>query len=96
MAWRNWPSCRRRNFEIDEAARTWERTVTHYPRDAAALNHAVDFQLAWGTPEQALVLLRKARTLEPTNLRTLSNLASLANEGGGTAEAEECLRKSCA
>ena len=80
-----------KNFEIDEAARTWEHAVTKYPRDAAALNHAVDFQLSWGTPARALVLLRKARTLDPTNLRTLSTLASLANDAGATAEAEDCL-----
>ncbi len=81
-----------KNFEIDAAARTWERVVTKFPRDAAALNHAVDFQMAWATPDRALVLLRKARTLEPANLRTLSTLASLAVDAGATAEAEDCLQ----
>ena len=80
-----------KNFQIEEAAKTWERIVAKYPRDAEALNRAVDFQLAWGTTAQALVLLRKARALEPANLRTLSTLATLDLEAGDTAEAEACL-----
>ena len=56
-----------KNFAIEAAEQTWERIVAKFPRDAAALNHAVDFQLAWGTPERAIALLRKARALDPTN-----------------------------
>ena len=82
-----------KNFEIDEAARTWERAVTKFPRDTATLNRAVDFQLAWGTPTRALTLLRRARTLEPTNLRTLSTLATLALDAGANPEAESCLEQ---
>ncbi len=82
-----------KNFEIEEAARTWERVVTKFPRDTEALNRAVDFQLAWGTPERALALLRRARTLEPSNLRTLATLSTLALETGATAEAESCLEQ---
>ena len=80
-----------KNFQIEDAAKTWERIVAKFPRDAEALNRAVDFQLAWGTTAQALTLLRKARALDPTNLRTLSTLATLALEAGDTAEAEACL-----
>lgn len=80
-----------KNFQIDEAAKTWERIVAKYPRDAEALNRAVDFQLAWGTTAQALALLRKARALDATDLRTLSTLARLDLEVGDTAEAESCL-----
>jgi tetratricopeptide (TPR) repeat protein len=82
-----------KNFAIEEAERTWERVVVKFPRDATTLNHAVDFQLEWGTPERALALLRKSRALEPTNLRTLSQLATLAIEAGRGAEAESCLEQ---
>jgi tetratricopeptide (TPR) repeat protein len=82
-----------KNWEIDEAARTWERTVAKFPRDTTALNRAVEFQLTWGTPERALTLLRKARTLEPANLRTLSTLATLALEAGAPEESESCLEQ---
>jgi lipopolysaccharide biosynthesis regulator YciM len=82
-----------KNFEIDEAVKTWERVVAKFPRDTAALNRAVDFQLAWGTSAPAQALLRKARSLEPSNLRTLSTLATLDLETGETAEAENCLEQ---
>lgn len=91
--WEKLAQLQEKSFAIDDAAKTWERIVTKFPRDAAALNRAVDFQLAWGTPERALVLLRKARTLEPTNLRTLTNLATLALEAGANDEAESCLEQ---
>lgn len=92
-AWEKLAQLQEKNFAIDDASRTWERIVAKFPRDAAALNRAVDFQLAWGTPERALALLRKARTLEPTNLRTLTNLTSLALESGANDEAESCLEQ---
>jgi len=82
-----------KNFEIEEAARTWERAVAKFPRDTETLNRAVDFQLAWGVPERALALLRRARALESANLRTLSTLSTLALEAGATAEAESCLEQ---
>ena len=91
--WEKLAQLQEKSFAIDDAAKTWERIVTKFPRDAAALNRAVDFQLSWGTPERALVLLRKARTLEPTNLRTLTSLASLALESGANDEAESCLEQ---
>ncbi len=64
-----------------------------FPRDTVSLNHAVDFQLAWGTSERAIVLLRKARMLDPTNAHTLSTLATLDLEAGETAEARTCLEQ---
>ena len=82
-----------KNFAIDDAARTWERAVAKAPRDAATVQRAVEFHLSWGTPERALALLRKARDLEPANLRTLAQLATLALEAGATAEAESCLEQ---
>lgn len=80
-----------KNLAIDAAEQTWERVVAKFPRDTAAINHAVEFQLAWGASDRAIVLLRKARALDPTNARTLSALATLDLEAGNTAEARECL-----
>jgi tetratricopeptide (TPR) repeat protein len=80
-----------KNFQIEDAARTWDRVAAKFPRDATALGHAVEFQLAWGATPRAIALLRKARSLEPSNLQTLSTLAGLDIDAGETAEAEACL-----
>ncbi len=82
-----------RNFDIDGAARTWERLLGRFPRDTAALGKAIDFQLQWGTPPRAIELLRKARALDPADLRTLATLANLALDAGETKEAEACLEQ---
>lgn len=80
-----------KNFDIDEAARTWERIVAKFPRHAGALQHAVDFQLKWGSPSRAAELLRKLRALDPGNVRALAVLAQLDLEAGANAEAQACL-----
>jgi len=82
-----------KNFSIEAAGQTWDRTVAKYPRDVTALNHAVDFQLAWGTSARAIVLLRKSRALDPANTRTLATLATLDLEAGDTTEARTCLEQ---
>ena len=80
-----------KNFRIEDASRTWDRVAAKFPRDAAALGHAVEFQLAWGSPQRAIALLRKARSLDPTHLQTLSTLAKLDIDAGEIVEAEACL-----
>ena len=82
-----------KNFAIEAAEQTWERVVQKFPRDTVALNHATDFQLAWGTPERAIVLLRKTRALDPANARSLAALATLDIEAGNHAEARACLEE---
>ena len=82
-----------RNFDIDGAARTWERLLVRFPRDTAALGRAIEFQLKWGTPARAAELLRKARALDPADVRTLATLADLDLELGETKEAEACLEQ---
>ena len=82
-----------RNSDIDGAARTWERILAKFPRDAAALGHATDFELKWGTPVRAAELLRKARALDPADLQTLANLAEIDLEAGETKEAAACLEE---
>ena len=82
-----------KNFDIEGAARTWERILAKFPRDAAAIGHATDFQLKWGTPARAAELLRKSRALDPANLATLASLAQLGLDSGRTREAEECLEE---
>ena len=82
-----------RALEIDAATRTWERIVLRFPRDAQALQRAVEFQLKWGLPENALGLLRRLRELDGRNARALSSLADLAIETGSLDEAEQCLEE---
>ena len=82
-----------RSFDIEAAARSWAKITAKFPRDATVLQHAVDFELKWGVPSRALELLRKARELEPANLRTLATLAELELESGTTAEAEKCFEE---
>lgn len=82
-----------RNFDLEGAAKTWERILAKFPRDAAALRQAIDFQLKWGEPARAAELLRKARALEPANPRTLAALANLDLEAGETLEAAACLEE---
>jgi tetratricopeptide (TPR) repeat protein len=82
-----------RNFDIDGAARTWERVLARFPRDPIALDLAIEFQLKWGASARAAELLRKARILDPTNLRTLATLADLDIEAGEIKEAEACLEQ---
>ncbi len=80
-----------KNFDIEEAAKTWDRIVTKFPRNADALQRAIDFQMKWGSPPRATELLRRLRALDPVNLRALATLAELDTEAGQTAEAEACL-----
>ncbi|MDB6150948.1 MAG: Tetratricopeptide 2 repeat protein, partial [Chthoniobacter sp.] len=82
-----------KNFEMEEAAKTWERAAAKFPRDAELLGRAVEFQVRWGTPQRAAELLRKIRVLEPANLKALRTLADVALELGTTAEAEACLEQ---
>ncbi|MEZ0254913.1 MAG: tetratricopeptide repeat protein [Chthoniobacter sp.] len=89
--WQKLAQLQEKNLSIEAAEQTWEHIVTKFPRDTAVLNRAVDFQLAWGSSDRAIVLLRKARALDPTNARTLSALATLDLEAGNTAEARDCL-----
>jgi tetratricopeptide (TPR) repeat protein len=92
-AWQKLAQLQERAFAIDAAEQTWERIVTKFPRDVVALGHAVDFQMSWGTPERAMGLLRKLRTVDPANLRALATLASLNLEGGKVEEARDCLEQ---
>ncbi len=82
-----------KNFDLEEAVKTWDRLVAKFPRDTAMLSHAVDFQIRWGTPQRAAELLRKVRALDPGNLKSLAILADLDLEAGKPAEAEECLEQ---
>ncbi|HYR59439.1 MAG TPA: tetratricopeptide repeat protein, partial [Chthoniobacteraceae bacterium] len=82
-----------KNFDLEEAAKTWDRLVAKFPRDTATLSHAVDFQIRWGTPQRAAELLRKVRALEPGNLKALATLADLDLDAGKPAEAEACLEQ---
>ena len=91
--WQKLAQLQEKNSAIEAAEQTWDRIVAKFPRDATALNHAVEFQLAWGTPERAIALLRKARALDPTNTRTLSTLATLELEAGEPREARACLEQ---
>jgi lipopolysaccharide biosynthesis regulator YciM len=85
-----------RNFDLEDAAQTWDRIVGKYPRDAEAMQRALDFHLKWGSETRALELLRKLRALDPANLRALATLAERTMESGRTEEAatlyEELLR----
>ncbi len=82
-----------KTFKNDDAGATWERIAMRFPRDADALQQAVDFQMKWGTPARALALLRRIRTLDPGNLRALAALAELTAEAGSAAEARSCLEE---
>ncbi len=85
-----------RNFDLEDAGQTWDRIVAKYPREAEALQRAIDFHLKWGRQARAVELLRKLRLLDPTNLRSLATLAELTIESGQREEAagylEELLR----
>jgi tetratricopeptide (TPR) repeat protein len=78
-----------RNFDIEGAARTWEKITNLFPRQTDALLHAVEFELEWGTGTRARTLLRKVCALEPANVRALSSLADLELEAGASADAEK-------
>lgn len=82
-----------KNFDLEDAAKTWDRLVIKFPRDTGVLSHAVEFQMRWGTAARAAELLRKVRSLEPGNLKSLATLAELDLEAGQAAEAEECLEQ---
>ena len=92
-SWQKLAQLQERAFAIDAAQQTWDRIVTRFPRDAVALGHAVDFQLAWGTPARAVALLRKLRAVDPNDTHALSTLASLDLEAGNTKEARSCLEQ---
>jgi tetratricopeptide (TPR) repeat protein len=85
-----------RNFDLEDAAQTWDRIVAKYPRDAESMQHAIDFHRKWGSEERAVELLRKLRALDPASLRALAALAELTLESGRVEEAaplfEELLR----
>ena len=80
-------------FRPNDATRTWEKIVAHFPRDAGALMRAVDFHLRSGNPDPAPALLRRLRELDPDNTRALLTLATLDAESGHAAEAKECLER---
>ena len=80
-----------RNFDLEDAAKTWDRIAAKFPRDAASLGRAVEFQLRWGTPVRATELLRRVRALEPTNVKALAALANLNLDAGQNAQAQESL-----
>ena len=82
-----------KNFDLEDAAKTWDRLVIKFPRDTGVISHAVDFQMRWGSPSRAAELLRKVRALEPANLKSLAMLADLDLEAGKPTEAEECLEQ---
>ena len=82
-----------KDFRIEDAAKTWERVVAKFPRDVPVLQHAVEFQLKWGSSARATELLRKVRAIEPANLRVLATLASLNLDAGAVAESQECLEE---
>jgi tetratricopeptide (TPR) repeat protein len=75
----------------DDAASTWSKVVTRFPRDVAALGRAVDFERIWGTPERALALLRRIRGIEPENAQTLAAIAELCLNESLTEEGENAL-----
>lgn len=81
------------SFDLEGATRTWAKVAAKYPRDLGALEPAVEFQLNWGSPEQAAALLRRVRELDPANLRALAQLARLDIEAGRTDEAAQCLEQ---
>jgi tetratricopeptide (TPR) repeat protein len=82
-----------KNFDLSAAAKTWEKVAARFPRDAGALEQAVEFQLRSGTAPRAAELLRRIRELDPGNLRALTQLAQLDIEAGKAAEARECLEQ---
>jgi tetratricopeptide (TPR) repeat protein len=92
-SWQKLAQLQERAFAIDAAQQTWDRIVTKFPRDAVALGHAVDFQMAWGTPTRAVALLRKLRAVDQSDTHALSTLASLDLEAGNTREARSCLEQ---
>ncbi|HET6407380.1 MAG TPA: tetratricopeptide repeat protein, partial [Chthoniobacteraceae bacterium] len=74
-----------------DAAATWAKVETRFPRDIEAIERAVDFERNWGTPERALALLRRIRGIEPGNARTLAAIAELCLSEGHSKEAEDAL-----
>jgi predicted Zn-dependent protease len=74
-----------------EAAATWSKVVTRFPREVGALAKAVDFERNWGTPERALILLRRIRGIEPENPQTLAAIAELCLSEGLGDEAADAL-----
>ncbi|MES2573258.1 MAG: tetratricopeptide repeat protein, partial [Verrucomicrobiota bacterium] len=82
-----------KNFDIEEAARTWTRIVMRFPRDPAALEHAVDFELKWGIPTRATQLLHRVCQIDPGNLKALFTLADLHADAGALVEARACLEE---
>ncbi len=82
-----------KNFDLEDAAKTWDRLVARFPRDTGMLVHAVEFQMRWGSPQRAAELLGKVRALEPGNLKALATLSDLLLESGKVSEAAECLEQ---
>ena len=41
-----------KNFDLEDAAKTWDRLVARFPRDTGMLGHAVEFQMRWGSPQR--------------------------------------------
>lgn len=78
-------------LQPDDAASTWSKVVTRFPREITSLGHAVNFERNWGTPERALALLRRVRSIEPENPQTLAALAELCLNEGLNVEAEDAL-----
>ncbi len=82
-----------KSSDFDAAAKTWERVVAKFPRDATSLQDAADFHIRAGAPARAMELLRRLRTLDPADLRVLAQLAQLDIEAGQPADARQCLEQ---
>jgi len=80
-------------FRSEDAAKTWEKIASRFPRDAAALLQAAEFHLRSGNPAASAALLHRVRAFEPENLQALFALATLDPENRTRAEAEDCLER---
>jgi tetratricopeptide (TPR) repeat protein len=92
-AWEKLAHLQERNLAVEAAALTWERIAAKFPRNPEALQKAADFEMRSGDPSRAIELLRRLRTLEPTNLRALTALGGLSLEAGEVAEARSCFEQ---
>ncbi len=92
-AWLKLAELQEKNFAFEAAGQTWSRIVSHFPRDVPALLQASEFWQREENYENASTLLRRIRTLEPSNARALWSLAQLDLETGQFEEARECLEQ---
>jgi len=91
--WLRLAALQERSLQAEAASRTWARLVAKFPRDVQVLEKAAVFERGWGLPERALALLRRVHAIEPSNPRTLGQLAELELSDGDPAEAEKCLEQ---